>query len=169
MLLLIPDNDPDEVLRSPSTQNEIRLFLKLEQVALIFISLPAAYSLFSSCERRMAPLSKQLITVVVDYQHYESHLNLNSSKITVDLELERKNFSSAVNRLADLLWCVRGTTPLQITWSLLKIKATQTGQHEIKTRKWHNSGFVIIVHFQSTVCILSVTITKIITTIVRHN
>ena len=78
----------------------IQLFLKLELVALILISLPAGYSPFSPCERRMAPLSRQLTTVILDHQHFGSHLN--SSRITVDLELERKNFSHAGNRLADL-------------------------------------------------------------------
>ena len=99
VLLLRSDNGPDEAPRNPSTQAEmIQLFTTLELVTLILVSLPAGYSPFSPCERRMAPLSKQLTTVVLDHKHYGNHLD--SSKKTVDDSLERKNFKHEGDRLA---------------------------------------------------------------------
>ena len=101
VLILRSDNGPDEAPRNPSTQSEmIQLFLKFRLVALFLISLPAGYSPFSPCERRMAPLSKQLTGVVLDHQHYGSHLN--SSRETIDDKLELKNFQNAGERLAHL-------------------------------------------------------------------
>ena len=75
-------------------------FLKIGLVALILKYLPATYSPLLPSEQRVAPLSRQLTTVILDHQHFGSHLN--SSRITVDWELERRNFSHAGNRLADL-------------------------------------------------------------------
>lgn len=44
-------------------------------------------------ERRMAPLSHELATVVLSYEHYGSHLD--SQGRTIDEELEVKNFQHA--------------------------------------------------------------------------
>ena len=48
----------------------------------------------------MAPLSKQLTTVILDHKYYGSHLN--SSCVTTNTTLERKNFQHAGKRLAGL-------------------------------------------------------------------
>ena len=48
----------------------------------------------------MAPLSRELIGVIFDHEHYGSHLN--SAKETVDLELEKRNFAYAGKALASL-------------------------------------------------------------------
>ena len=99
MLLLRSENDPDEAPRNPSTQADcIQLFVKLELVVIILVSLPVGYSPFSPCERQMAPLSKQLTTVILDHKHYGSYLD--SSTKTVDVALERQNFEHAETRLA---------------------------------------------------------------------
>lgn len=41
----------------------------------------------------MAPLSRELATVVLPYEHYRSHLD--SQGKTIDSELELKNFQRA--------------------------------------------------------------------------
>ena len=61
---------------------------------------PEGYSAFNPVERRMAPLSRELVGVIFDHQHFGSHLN--SKKETVDLELEKRNFAFAGEALADL-------------------------------------------------------------------
>ena len=101
VLLLRSDNGPDEAPRNPSTQKQmIQLFIKTQLILLVLISLPAGYSPFSPCERRMAPLSKQLTGVVLDHKHFGSHLS--SSKLTLNLDLEKKNFQHAGERLGKL-------------------------------------------------------------------
>ena len=101
VLVLRSDNSPDEAPRNPSTQKKmIQLFIKFDLVMLVLASLPAGYSLFNPCERRMAPLSKVLTGVLLDHKHYGSHLN--SQKQTVDGVLEIRNFKYAGDRLAQL-------------------------------------------------------------------
>ena len=101
VLLFRSDNAPDEAPRNPSTQSEmIHLFVKMELLLLVLISLPAGYSPFSPCERRMAPLSKQLTGVVLDHKYHGSHLN--SSHETVDFELEKNNFEHAGKRFVKI-------------------------------------------------------------------
>ena len=78
----------------------IQLFLKLKLVALFLASLPSSYSPFSPCERRMAPLSKELNGIVLDHQHYGSQMN--SLGETSDMKLERKNFKHAGETLASV-------------------------------------------------------------------
>ena len=102
VLLLRSDNGPDEAPRNPSTQKEmVQLFIKTQLVLLMLISLPAGYSPFSPCERRMAPLSKQLTGVVLDHKYHGSHLD--ASKETVNVKLEKKNFEHAGKRLVKIL------------------------------------------------------------------
>lgn len=48
----------------------------------------------------MAPLSHQLAGVILDYEHFGSHLD--SQKKTVDIELEKQNFKYAGEVLCDL-------------------------------------------------------------------
>ena len=56
VLLLRSDNGPNETPRNPSTQREmVQLFIKTQLVLLLLILLPAGYSPFSLCEKRMAP------------------------------------------------------------------------------------------------------------------
>ena len=58
------------------------------------------FSAFNPVERRMAPLSRELVGVIFDHLHYGNHLN--SKKETTDLELERRNFAYAGKALASL-------------------------------------------------------------------
>ena len=78
----------------------IQLFIKHKLVAIFLAALPAGYSPFSPCERRMAPLSKQLTGVVLDHKFYGYHLD--SQQRTIDEVLERKNFQHAGKRLGSI-------------------------------------------------------------------
>lgn len=48
----------------------------------------------------MAPLSRALVGLILDYAHFGSHLN--SSKKTIDENLERRNFDWAQKKLAEV-------------------------------------------------------------------
>ena len=61
---------------------------------------PEGYSAFNPVERRMAPLSRELVGVIFDHQHFGTHLN--SKKETVDIELEKRKFAFAEKALASL-------------------------------------------------------------------
>lgn len=50
-------------------------------------------SAFNRVERRMAPLSKELSGVILEHDHYGSHLD-NQGR-TVDVDKELKNFEFA--------------------------------------------------------------------------
>ena len=52
-------------------------------------------------ERRMAPLSKELADVILEHQHFETHLDDRGN--TIDEELELKNFEHAGSILAESL------------------------------------------------------------------
>eukprot|EP01084_Bolivina_argentea_P319721 554570_1 len=58
-------------------------------------------SAFNSIERRMAPLSKKLVGLVLDHQKLGNHLN--SNKETIDDELEKANFGEA-GRILGNIW-----------------------------------------------------------------
>lgn len=57
-------------------------------------------SAFNPCERRMAPLSRKLVGLVLEHDHFGNHLD-NSGK-TKDVELEKKNFNKAAEVLASI-------------------------------------------------------------------
>lgn len=67
----------------------------------IFIATNApGRSAFNKVERRMAPLSRELSGVVLPHDYYGSHLN--NAGISVDEDLERKNFKFAADCLAEI-------------------------------------------------------------------
>ena len=101
MLILRPDGGPDLNPRHPKNQNAYgKLFKDLDLDALLIALHPEGYSAFNPVERRMAPLSRELIGVIFEHQHYGNHLN--SAKKTIDVELEKKNFAYAGKALAAL-------------------------------------------------------------------
>jgi hypothetical protein len=57
-------------------------------------------SAFNRIERRMAPLSRELSGLILEHDHYGSHLD--SRNKTVDLELEKLNFQHAGQTLAEI-------------------------------------------------------------------
>ena len=50
-------------------------------------------SKWNICERRMAPLSRVLAGLIFPYDYFGSHLN--SSGVTIEVELEKRNFQAA--------------------------------------------------------------------------
>lgn len=57
-------------------------------------------STYSRVERRMAPLSRKLSGVILEHDHYGTHLDSNGK--TVDTEKESQNFEFAGKTLADI-------------------------------------------------------------------
>lgn len=57
-------------------------------------------SAFNRVERRMAPLSRELCGLILDHDHFGSHLD--SRGRTIDNGLERQNFEHAGRTLAEL-------------------------------------------------------------------
>ena len=92
VLILRPDGGPDLNPRHLKNQNAYgKLFIDLNLDALLIALHPEGWSAFNPVERRMAPLSRELIGVIFDHQHFGNHLN--SAKVTVDVELEKRNFA----------------------------------------------------------------------------
>ena len=92
VLILRPDAGPDQNPRHEKNQAAyVKLFKELDLDALVIALHPEVYSAFNPVERRMAPLSRELIGVIFDHEHYGVHLN--SKKETIDVELEKKNFA----------------------------------------------------------------------------
>ena len=57
-------------------------------------------SAFNLVERRMAPLSKELSGLVLPHDKYGSHLD--DQGLTIDTDLEKKNFAFAGSTLAEI-------------------------------------------------------------------
>ena len=89
------DGGPDENPRFPKTLAYAIEKFKAYNFDFLLISTHAPGSCaFNFVERRMAPLSKQLIAgVVLPHNSYGSHLD--ASERTTDCELERQNFQRA--------------------------------------------------------------------------
>ena len=76
------------------------IFVKLDlDLAVISMSAPGA-SAHNSVERRMSGLSLLLSGIVLPHDHYGSHLDANG--ITIDAELEKRNFKKAGEDVATL-------------------------------------------------------------------
>ena len=101
VLILRPDGGPDQNPRHKKNQNAYgKLFIDLDLDALAIALYPEGFSAFNPVERRMAPLSRELIGVIFDHEHYGAHLN--SAKETIDIQLEKRKFAFAGRALADL-------------------------------------------------------------------
>ena len=57
-------------------------------------------SAFNRCERRMVPLSKELAGLILQHDHFGTHLNQNGE--TVDEALQLENFEHAGKALAEV-------------------------------------------------------------------
>ena len=60
----------------------------------------AGLSAFNPVERRMAPLSHDLVGIILPHDTFGNHLD--SSGKTIDMELEKKNFHKAAEVLSDV-------------------------------------------------------------------
>ena len=75
------------------------IFKKHNFDMVIITMMTPGMSAFNPVERRMAPLSKQLSGIVLDHEHFGSHLQNNK---TIDIDLEKDNFAFAGKTLADI-------------------------------------------------------------------
>lgn len=57
-------------------------------------------SAYNAVERRMAPLSKTLSGVILPFDTFGTHLDSNNN--TIDIDLEKRNFSAAGHALAEI-------------------------------------------------------------------
>lgn len=91
--MFIVDGGPDE---NPRYQKVIKVavhnFLQCDLDALFIATNAPGKSAFNRVERKMAPLSKELTGIILPHNHYGNHLNERG--ITIDSDLEMKNFHS---------------------------------------------------------------------------
>lgn len=101
ILMLSVDGGPDKNPRFHKViKHAIQHFIKHDYGAVFVFTNAPRRSAFNRVERRMAPLSRELTGVVLEYEHYGEHLD--SSKKTKNLTLEKKNFSFAGETLANI-------------------------------------------------------------------
>lgn len=94
VMILSVDGGPDENPRySKVISNCISHFKNYDLDGLFVFTNAPGRSAYNRVERRMAPLSRELATVVLPYEHYGSHLD--SQGKTIDSELELRNFQHA--------------------------------------------------------------------------
>lgn len=94
VMILSVDGGPDENPRYTKViSNCITHFKEYNLDGLFVFTNAPGRSAYNRVERRMAPLSRELATVVLPYEHYGSHLD--SQGKTIDSELELKNFQHA--------------------------------------------------------------------------
>lgn len=95
------DGGPDENPRySKVIRTAIHHFVKYDLDAYYIVTNAPGRSAFNRVERRMAPLSKELAGVVLPHDTFGTHLDKSGN--TVDSELEKKNFASAGEILAEI-------------------------------------------------------------------
>ena len=101
MIITVDGGGGDE---NPRYSNTIRCaidyFVSEGLDALSSLLMPPGRSAFNQCERRMAPLSKELNGVILDHEHFGSHLDNQGD--TIDPELELKNFEYAGEILSEI-------------------------------------------------------------------
>lgn len=95
------DGGPDENPRYQKVIETAIHHFKKQNFDAVFVATNApGRSSFNRVERRMAPLSRELAGLILQHDHYGSHLD-NSGK-TTDAELEKKNFEHAGSTLAEV-------------------------------------------------------------------
>ena len=101
ILLLSTDGAQDEAPRFPkSLRVAVFLFIYLGLDVYIHATNAAGLSAFNPCERRMAPLTHDLVGLILRAFFYGSHLD-DSGK-TIDEELELRNFFAASEILSEV-------------------------------------------------------------------
>ena len=99
--ILFVDGGPDENPRFPKTIDVYTQHFKKHNLDALFASTHApGMSAYNYVERRMAPLSKELAGLVLPHETCGTHLD--SRQRTIDYELEKKNFKSAGDILAEI-------------------------------------------------------------------
>lgn len=92
--IITVDGGPDESpLHLKVIQNIIGHFLRYDLDGLYVVANAPGKSAYNRVERRMAPSSHGLFGVILQHDHFGSHLN--SSEKTIDGDLEKRNFQHA--------------------------------------------------------------------------
>lgn len=78
----------------------IHHFVKFDLDALFVACNAPGRSAYNRVERRMAPLSRSLVGVILPHDRYGTHLD--SQGLTIDAELEKINLSYAGTALAEV-------------------------------------------------------------------
>lgn len=101
VVILTVDGGPDE---NPRYEKVIKIaaqhFKKFNLDAIFIATNAPGRSAYNRVERRMAPLSHELAGLVLPHDHYGSHLD--SQGVTIDQDLELKNFEYAGQALAEV-------------------------------------------------------------------
>ena len=101
ILVLTVDGGPDE---NPRYQKVIKVavhhFLNHNYDGLFIAANAPGRSAFNRVERKMAPLSNELAGLILPHDHYGSHLDERG--VTIDTDLEKKNFQFAGNTLTEI-------------------------------------------------------------------
>ena len=95
------DGGSDENPRFPKTLDiAIQIFRKYNLDALLISTHAPGLPTSNQVESRMAPLSKALSEILPPHETFET--NLDSSRKTIDTNLEKRNFKAAGEILADV-------------------------------------------------------------------
>lgn len=101
VVIMTSDGGPDENPRySKVIRHAISHFKTYDLDALYIATNAPGRSAFNRVERRMAPLSHALSGVILDHEHYGSHLN--SQAETTDPVKEKENFKHAGETLGEI-------------------------------------------------------------------
>lgn len=102
VLIFTVDGGPDEnPLYQKNISFAIHHFKKFDLDTLIVATNAPGRSAVNRVERRMAPLSKQLSGLILEHDHFGSHLD-NNGKATINADLELQNFEHAGQLLANI-------------------------------------------------------------------
>lgn len=100
VIIISTDGGPDENPRfSKVISHAIKIFQKHNLDGLFLMTNAPGRSAFNPVERRMAPLSKELVGLVLPHDSYGTHLNGTK---TVDLALEKQNLKKAGETLSEI-------------------------------------------------------------------
>ena len=101
VMIITVDGGPDENPRYQKTiARAIEYFSSVDLDALFIATNAPGRSAFNRCARRIAPLSKELAGLILEHDHFGTHLNAKGE--TVNGELEMKNFEQAGTILAGI-------------------------------------------------------------------
>ena len=101
VLVITVDGGPDENPRYQKViETAVYHFVQNNLDAYFIATNAPGRSAFNRVERRMAPLSKELPGLILPHDKYGSHLN--DQGLTIDTDLEKKNFAFARSTLAEI-------------------------------------------------------------------
>lgn len=101
VVLIMSDGGPDENPRYEKViTHAIDHFRTYNLDALFLITNAPGQSAYNRVERRTAPLSRELAGLILPHDHFGTHLN--NSAVTIDKNLEGKNFEYAGQTLAEV-------------------------------------------------------------------